>query len=530
MMEFDRVVREFIQIFKSSYGTDTRPLDTQAQVLRVENGVAWVHIPGGVEETPVKLTVNAEAGDTVQVRIGGGRAWITGNATNPPTDDKTAIKSGKIAQIAQKKASTAKEIADGADSKAKDALKLAEGINEHFWHNNTGAHITQVTQEEYENDPENSGGNLLMTSEGMAIRDGEHELTTATKDGFDSKTYDTNGNEVQIVHLGYGDATAESGTAKAPYYTLGERGDTASEYSPSHRPYMLGELARYNGKLYVCIVDQETNDGWDYSEWQLAIGSRSTAEGDSVTASGANSHAQGYASKAIGYSSSASGVLAVALGNRSHAEGWEAEARGYASHAEGVRTVARYYASHAEGLDTLADGYVSHVSGEGTVADQSHQTAIGKFNTKNNTNNLFVVGNGTSKNARSDAFQVDKYGNVDATGGYTVGGNPLFKVRKVTSVDNQTIAASATNSYYDQKVALTTDTNYTGYTPIGVIDYLIENATTSGAGCSWCHAYKCGLVNENSTYKVHWGVRNMGSIQVKIKLTARILYAATGIL
>lgn len=180
MMEFDNIVREFIQIFKSSYGTDTRPLDTQAQVLRVENGVAWVHIPGGVEETPVKLTVNAEAGDTVQVRIGGGRAWITGNATNPPTDDKTAIKSGKIAQIAQKKASTAKETADGADSKAKDALKLAEGINEHFWHNNTGAHITQVTQEEYEDDPANAGGNLLMTSGGMAVRNGTAELASFT--------------------------------------------------------------------------------------------------------------------------------------------------------------------------------------------------------------------------------------------------------------------------------------------------------------------------------------------------------------
>ena len=69
----------------------TNPYDTEAEVVRVEGGTAWVHIPGGVDETPVALTINAKEGDTVRVRVGGGSAWIVGNATAPPTDD-TAVR------------------------------------------------------------------------------------------------------------------------------------------------------------------------------------------------------------------------------------------------------------------------------------------------------------------------------------------------------------------------------------------------------------------------------------------------------
>ena len=57
----------------------TSPYDTTATVKRIEDGIAWVQIPGGVDETPVKLTVNAEAGDTVQVRVSGGTAFLVGN-------------------------------------------------------------------------------------------------------------------------------------------------------------------------------------------------------------------------------------------------------------------------------------------------------------------------------------------------------------------------------------------------------------------------------------------------------------------
>ena len=89
---FNKSVRDFANALKQASATKTSPYDTSAEVKRVSGSIAWVHIPGGVDETPVQLTTNAKKGDVVQVRVSGGTAWITGNATSPPTDDTKADK------------------------------------------------------------------------------------------------------------------------------------------------------------------------------------------------------------------------------------------------------------------------------------------------------------------------------------------------------------------------------------------------------------------------------------------------------
>ena len=86
----DKLAKELKSQMDASDARKPKPYDAQAEVLRVEDGVAWVHIPGGVEETPVRLTINAKKGDMVNIRVANGSAWITGNSTNPPTDDSTA--------------------------------------------------------------------------------------------------------------------------------------------------------------------------------------------------------------------------------------------------------------------------------------------------------------------------------------------------------------------------------------------------------------------------------------------------------
>ena len=79
-----------------------------------------------------------------------------------------------------------------ACSTSEQALNVAEGIDEHFWYDNTGAHITKDTQEDYQADPTNAGGNALITSEGMAFRKGTEELAsfspTAAQIGADGAT------------------------------------------------------------------------------------------------------------------------------------------------------------------------------------------------------------------------------------------------------------------------------------------------------------------------------------------------------
>lgn len=103
----------------------TSPYDTQAVVKRIDGDIAWVHIPGGVDETPVQLTTNAKKGDIVQVRVSGGRAWLYGNATSPPTDDTVAVKAVTIANVAETKSEIAQDTASDAVRSADIAATAA---------------------------------------------------------------------------------------------------------------------------------------------------------------------------------------------------------------------------------------------------------------------------------------------------------------------------------------------------------------------------------------------------------------------
>ena len=106
--------------------------DTTATVRRIEDGTAWVHIPGGVDETPVKLTINAKVGDNVQVRVSGGNAFLVGNGSAPPTDDARANQAYTVATVAEgaaenalANAARAAEAADSAQASATRAESAA---------------------------------------------------------------------------------------------------------------------------------------------------------------------------------------------------------------------------------------------------------------------------------------------------------------------------------------------------------------------------------------------------------------------
>jgi len=106
MSEFDNIKKDILESAKKMGQSRTSGYDTTATVTRIEGSTAWVHIPGGVIETPAQLTISAKAGDAVQVRVADGSAWITGNATAPPTDDRTAVAATVVAQTAQQAADT----------------------------------------------------------------------------------------------------------------------------------------------------------------------------------------------------------------------------------------------------------------------------------------------------------------------------------------------------------------------------------------------------------------------------------------
>lgn len=132
-----QLIKEFAEVLKQK-DRSTQPYDTTAEVTRIDvDGTAWVHIPGGTDETPVQMSISAREGDTVRVRVAGGQAWMVGNDTAPPTDDRTANAAQVTADAAQETANSAltdaqraAEAADAAEASATAAQASAEQAEE----------------------------------------------------------------------------------------------------------------------------------------------------------------------------------------------------------------------------------------------------------------------------------------------------------------------------------------------------------------------------------------------------------------
>lgn len=118
---FNKIARDLAYTLRNANTSKPAPYDTQAEVRRIEGNTAWVHIPGGIDETPVQLTTSAKKGDIVQVRVSGGRAWLYGNKTSPPTDDTKANEADKKAGVADGHAIDALEATIKLDGRVKQA-------------------------------------------------------------------------------------------------------------------------------------------------------------------------------------------------------------------------------------------------------------------------------------------------------------------------------------------------------------------------------------------------------------------------
>lgn len=128
-----KLEKELVNAIQQANKKTTSAYDTLATVTRIEGTTAWVHVDGGVEETPVEMTIACKKGDKVRVRFSGGYAYTIGNSTAPPTDDYTANIAKNTAVFAKTTAVDAKDTADKVDRNTKPAYvnyqtfyKLAE--------------------------------------------------------------------------------------------------------------------------------------------------------------------------------------------------------------------------------------------------------------------------------------------------------------------------------------------------------------------------------------------------------------------
>lgn len=181
-------VKEIASAMKES---KTKAYDTVAKVLRVDEKTAYVHIDGGADETPAQMAINCKAGDSVKIRVSGGRAWLTGNLTSPPTDDTAAE---KVKQSHERfKKGTVKNFGL-QNKKIINAAKTATNFIDYI--DGVGLIVGDMRGNTLKQ-------NTLLDAYGMAVRNGNSEIVRfgtapiviTNTDG--DKTYDGSGSVMQ---------------------------------------------------------------------------------------------------------------------------------------------------------------------------------------------------------------------------------------------------------------------------------------------------------------------------------------------
>ena len=156
------------------------------------------------------------------------------------------------------------------------------------------------------------------------------------------------------------------------------------------------------------------------------IGIGSAAIGYENTASNDFTFAMGIQTTASAPGAHAEGGLTVANASYSHAEGFKSASTGEYSHVEGIVCESSGQGSHAEGYYTVASGQRSHSEGCFTEAASQYQHVQGKYNVVD-SNGVYahIVGNGTGKNNRHNAYTLDWQGNAWYSGKVTTGATPV---------------------------------------------------------------------------------------------------------
>lgn len=443
-----------------------------ATVSRVDNeGVVWVYLAGNNMETPT-ATSSAEVkpGDAVTVEWRNNKLYIAGNVTNPSAGVTRVANVEKAASKANKNALQAQDDASDAMDRANDSYTIAANTDQYFWTTetgtDTGAHITEYPKDEW-NDSEgahyHSGGNLLARSNGIAVRDGLTELAN------------------------FGASAIQIGQTNDTRLTLTTSGLSIDGYGIQDTPVQfmfLGDSElRANANFNINIghgISSKTDTylttdrvHMDFAHTSLKFDGSSNAVNDPVHVSTENYDNGIQVDSNIIIDADATFNNDLYMKNAKIIYGKDTNGTS--------RSVVQAY----NGSNNVVFGYGGY---EGSLG---------------NTN---IYGNHINFTAR---------GNINANQPLKVGGYKIITTQTFNA-DNISITA---NGYAEGSISITK----TGYTPIGVLDTYVNNASSSGSGSSFAAIYR--TYHSGNTY--YYGLRNVTNSAIKVRVYAKILYVAT---
>lgn len=174
---------------------------------------------------------------------------------------------------------------------------------------------------------------------------------------------------------------------------------------------VIGESNKVSGRGFI-VVGDHNDASRTYSNNSICVGLYNTiCDSQSITV-GYNCTAYGNATAAFGGGGI---ILSIDYPNSSESLLQLYEST-YNQHNDSIH-VAFAKQSMITGKNNLALGLQSMSNGQGNVAKNDQEFVVGSFNDySSDTNNLFVVGNGTSHTSRSNAFTVDNSGNSSFSG------------------------------------------------------------------------------------------------------------------
>lgn len=399
----------------------------------------YVHIPGGVDETPVEMTISASPGDAVKVRVANGRAWVTGNQTAPPTDDTEAILAKLKALQAEKRAITATESAEQAAQAAAEATTSAGIAGRAASIAQAAAEAAQATADSKkvvftsQPTPPYHVGDLWVDGGSMTqtMSDGTNDLITSGAELLEALILGSDSVSVKYCIF----ARTDGESFSEDDWSLAATDDTVVNelrewfWHDSLGAHILGDTTGYRNDLDstgMHIVDTST-------ETEIA---RFGADGAQIgpddkvhTVTDAN----GIRYYGLKYNQGVpSGTKMIANIGCTENQGlpyfvfgstFNNPAFGDYSMTEGYANEATGDCAHAEGEAVRAKGRASHAGGDHTIAGSKHQMAIGRYNIEDtNEDYSFIIGNGKVSHGviiRANALTVDWSGNVVIAGGLT---------------------------------------------------------------------------------------------------------------
>ena len=230
---------------------------TATFVRRDQDGTCWVSLPGSTGETPVNGSVmaSAQSGDEVRYEIRDGSLSLTGNTTDP------AVGQAVVRGMVERARDTMAQAVSKVDGIAGAAQRVANAINQHFWTDASGIHVTKVTHGEWSDQGGqlyHSGPNVLINSLGQLFRDGTTNLLTMTVES---------GARVMAIWDGAGNATSNILASFGAIVKIGRETtghiELSSVESESEHDYSVSSMDLYG-------TDGQTRDVHVYSRGEIA--------------------------------------------------------------------------------------------------------------------------------------------------------------------------------------------------------------------------------------------------------------------